>query len=198
MALMMAVVPLLGRHAAAPAARIIMAEAGPLIRAAFFEKLRLAAERPLALPGVEVRKSCVVTQIRKEAVQFGSERMESGTILWAAGAGALPLGKYFEALCDRGGRVIAEPRLTLPGRPEVCVIGDLASFATRAAIQQKRRNCRLRMVAALGNAGVAVMALRCHLVSDRIQSRLIVMFLWAWAYGSYQGSVRLITGIHPR
>jgi NADH:ubiquinone reductase (H+-translocating) len=61
-------------------------------------------------------------------VQFGSERIEAGTVLWAAGVAASPLGKSLGVPLDRAGRVVVEPDLSIPGHPEVFVIGDLAAF----------------------------------------------------------------------
>ncbi len=110
------------------AARIVLVEAGPSILPAFPGKLRLAAERSLSRLHVEVRKNAAVTQVGPDAVQLGAERVEAGTILWAAGVAASPLGKSLGVPLDRAGRVVVEPTLTVPGHPEVFVIGDLALF----------------------------------------------------------------------
>src|SRR5512143_1641715 len=87
------------------AARIILVEAGPAILAAFPDKLRLAAEHSLFRLGIEVRKNAAVTQIGATAVQIGPERIDAGTILWAAGVTASPLGKSLGVSVDRAGRV---------------------------------------------------------------------------------------------
>lgn len=109
-------------------ARIVLIEAGSSILTAFPERLRLAAEQSLFRLRVEVRKNAAVTQISKDAVHFGSERIEASTILWAAGVAASPLGKSLGVPMDLAGRVAVEPSLTLTGHPEVFVIGDLAIF----------------------------------------------------------------------
>jgi NADH dehydrogenase len=109
-------------------ARIFLVEAGPSILAAFPKKLQLAAERSLSRLCVEVRKNSPVTQIHKDAVQLGSERIEAGTIMWAAGVAASSLGKTMGVPLDRAGRVVVEPTLAIPSHPEVFVIGDLAAF----------------------------------------------------------------------
>jgi NADH:ubiquinone reductase (H+-translocating) len=109
-------------------ARIVLVEAGSSILSAFPEKLRLAAEQSLSRLCVEVRKNTAVTQISEDAVQLGSERFEAGTILWAAGVAASPLGKSLGVPLDRAGRVVVEPSLAIPEHPEVFVIGDLAAF----------------------------------------------------------------------
>lgn len=110
------------------AARIILVEAGPAILAAFPDKLRLAAEHSLFRLGIEVRKNAAVTQIGATAVQIGPERIDAGTILWAAGVTASPLGKSLGVSVDRAGRVLIESSLAIPGHPEVFVIGDLAAL----------------------------------------------------------------------
>lgn len=109
-------------------ARIILVEAGPSILASFPQKLRLTAERSLARLHVEVRKNAAVSHVDADAVQVGSERIAAGTVLWAAGVAASPLGESLGAPMDRAGRVAVEPGLNLPGHPEVYVIGDLAVF----------------------------------------------------------------------
>ena len=63
-----------------------------------------------------------------EAIHIGDEIIPSRTIFWAAGNSASPLGRMLDAPVDRSGRVLVQPDLTVPGYPEVYVIGDLAAF----------------------------------------------------------------------
>jgi NADH:quinone reductase (non-electrogenic) len=109
-------------------ARIILLEAGPRILPTFPESLSAKAAAQLARLGVEVRASSPVTGIGPEHVEVGSERLEAGTILWSAGVAAAPVARSLGVPLDRAGRVPVEPDLTVPGHPEVFVIGDLASF----------------------------------------------------------------------
>jgi NADH:ubiquinone reductase (H+-translocating) len=109
--------------------RIVLAEAGPTILATFPERLRNAAKKSLARLGVEVREKTAVTRIERETVWLGDERIEAGTIIWAAGVAASPLGKSLGVPVDRAGRVLVQKDLTIPGHPEVFVVGDLASLA---------------------------------------------------------------------
>jgi len=108
--------------------RIVLAEAGPTILANFPERLRSAARKSLLKLGVEVRENTAVTRVEHEAVWLGDERIEAGTIIWAAGITASPLGKTLGAPTDRAGRVLVQKDLTIPGHPEVFVVGDLASL----------------------------------------------------------------------
>jgi NADH dehydrogenase len=108
--------------------RIVLAEAGPTILATFPERLRNAARKSLLKLGVEVRENAAVTRVEHETVWLGDERIEAGTIIWAAGITASPLGKTLGAPTDRAGRVLVQKDLTIPGHPEVFVVGDLASL----------------------------------------------------------------------
>jgi NADH dehydrogenase len=67
-----------------------------------------------------------VTAIDADGVNIGSERIEAKTTLWAAGVAASPLAKTLGVPLDKAGRVKVEPDLSVPGHPEVFVIGDLA------------------------------------------------------------------------
>ncbi|MGH9313685.1 MAG: NAD(P)/FAD-dependent oxidoreductase [Vicinamibacterales bacterium] len=109
------------------AARIVLVEGGPDVLPAFLPPLRAFARRALEKLGVEVRTGAAVTKVDDEAVHIGSERLPAGTVLWAAGVAAAPIGGALGAPVDRVGRVLVEPDLSIPGHPEVFVIGDLAS-----------------------------------------------------------------------
>jgi len=107
-------------------ARIVLVEAGPRLLPSFPPSLSLHAERALSRLGVEVRLGVAVTQCDAEGAVLGSERIESRTLIWAAGVAASPAADWLAAERDRGGRVIVAPDLTLPGDPAIFVIGDSA------------------------------------------------------------------------
>ena len=109
-------------------ARIVLVEAGPTILSTFPDKLRAAARQSLSKLGVEVREGVAVSRIEDGAVWLGDERVEAGTIVWAAGVAASPLGRKLGVPVDRAGRVVVQPDLSVPGHPEVFVVGDLALF----------------------------------------------------------------------
>ncbi len=109
-------------------ARIVLLEAGPRILAIFAESLSTYARGALEARGVEVRTGSAVTRIAAGVVEVGAERISTETVVWAAGVEASPLGRTLGASLDRVGRVLVEPDLTIPGHPEVFVIGDLAAF----------------------------------------------------------------------
>ena len=109
-------------------AAILLLEGGPRVLAAYPEDLSHSAEEQLRRLGVDVRTNTMVTQIEPGAVRFGETRIVAPVILWAAGVAASPLGKKLGAACDRAGRVFVQSDLSLPGHPEVFVIGDLAAL----------------------------------------------------------------------
>ncbi len=133
-------------------ARIILLEGGPRILPAYSEDLSRSAEEQLRGLGVEVHTSTMVTDVESAAVHMGTTRLPAAVILWAAGVAASPLGKKLEAPVDRAGRVLVNADLSVPGHPEVFVIGDLAALKDKngqlvpgvapAAIQQGKATAR--------------------------------------------------------
>ena len=122
----------------APAeARILLVEAGARVLPAYPEDLSEKARVQLASLGVDVRLDTPVTDVREGAVEVEHagrrETVEAATVIWAAGVAASPLGAALAgaagAATDRAGRVRVAPDLTLPGHPEVFVIGDLMTLA---------------------------------------------------------------------
>lgn len=108
-------------------ARIILVEAGPRILTAYPEDLGESAVRQLNKLGVEVMVNARVTDVGRDYIKIGDERMPAAVVLWGAGVAASPLGRKLGVPVDRAGRPIVEPDLSIPGHPEVFVAGDLAS-----------------------------------------------------------------------
>jgi len=107
---------------------ILLLEGGPRVLAAYAEDLSRSAEIQLRRLGVDVRTSTMVTGVEPGAIRIGETRIEAAAVLWAAGVAASPLGARLGAPVDRAGRVLVEPDLSVPGHPEVFVIGDLAAL----------------------------------------------------------------------
>jgi NADH dehydrogenase len=218
------------------AARIVLVEAGPTILATFPDTLRDAARRALNRLRVDVREGAMVTEIDAHGVWIGGERVEAGTVLWAAGVAASPLVETLGAPLDRVGRVLVAPDLSIPGHPDVFVVGDAAAFVhqtgeplpgvAQVAIQgatQAARNIlslqagrpsapfvyrdlgnmaiigRGSAIADLGRLHVSgliawLMWLFLHIFKlIGFRNRISVMLQWAFAYVTFQRSVRLIT-----
>ena len=110
-------------------ARIVLVEAGPRVLAAFPPALSAAAHRALERLHVEVRLGAPVTNCDEGGVTIGTDHVPAATIVWAAGVAASAAGHWLGVEKDRIGRVPVGPDLTVPGHPEIFVIGDTASVA---------------------------------------------------------------------
>lgn len=218
-------------------ARVILIEGGPSLLAAYPEDLSAFARSALERLGVAVWTGSVVTKVEDGRVRVGEETIEAGTILWAAGVSASSLGGSLGVPLDRAGRVLVNDDLSVPGHPDVFVVGDLAALKDRGgqwlpgvaqvAIQQAAHAAgniarlvhqgtatafvykNLGNLATIGrNSAVADMPsfrmkgytawlfwLFVHIFNlIGFRNRLSVMTQWAFAYLTYQRSVRLITG----
>ena len=125
------------RHINPAEARIILIEGEGRILPPFSPDLSAKAEKQLVSLGVKSLTGARVTNIEEQGVTVKcggkDEHIPTRTVLWAAGVKASGLGKVLAeragAQLDRAGRVLVEPDLSVPGHPEIHVIGDLASFA---------------------------------------------------------------------
>jgi NADH:ubiquinone reductase (H+-translocating) len=106
--------------------RIILVEVAPRLLSSFDPSLSETARRSLEQLGVEVRLKAGVTECDSGGVSIGAERIEARTIIWAAGVKATPVAEWLGAEHDRAGRVKVEPNLSVPGHPNIFVIGDAA------------------------------------------------------------------------
>src|SRR5207248_5729838 len=146
------------RHIDPSQARVILIEGAPCLLAAYPPDLSESARKQLVELGVEVRTNARATNITEEGVQVDGEFIPCRVKIWAAGNVASFVGKTLSVPVDRVGRVIVNDDLTIPGHPEVQVIGDLANFSHQTgeplpgvspvAMQQGRHAARniLRMI----------------------------------------------------
>jgi len=107
-------------------ARVVLIEAGPRVLPALHVDSSARALRQLHTLGVEVRLGVPVTRVLADGVEAGSERLHSYNVIWTAGVRAAPLAATLGAPLGPGGRVKVAPDCSLPGHPEVFVIGDAA------------------------------------------------------------------------
>jgi NADH dehydrogenase len=149
------------RHIDPTTARIVLVEAGPRVLPSFPPALAATAAHSLARLGVEVRLGRPVTRCDADGAVLGDERIESRTLIWAAGVAASGAARWLGTECDRAGRVIVGPDLTLPGHREVFVIGDTAHVEGRAgplpgvATVAKQQGAHVARVVAARLAGAA-------------------------------------------
>lgn len=154
--------------------RIVLIEGMDRVLPPFDPSLSKNAAQELERLGVEIRTKTLVTNLDGENVTFRSgdveETIQSRTVLWAAGVKASGLGKVLAdktgAPCDRGGRVMVEPDFSIPGHPNIFVIGDLAHYGH----QGERPLPGVAPVAMQGGQYVA------RVIRDRLKNRTTSAF----------------------
>src|SRR5215213_6998653 len=126
-------------------ARVVLLDAAPAVLPSFGEKLGGRARRQLNQAGVEVQLGAMVTDVDADGIEIKDtdgqvRRITAATKIWAAGVQASPLGRMLGeqsgAEVDRAGRVAVQPDLTLPGHPEVHVVGDMMSLDRLPGVAQ--------------------------------------------------------------
>jgi NADH dehydrogenase len=133
-------------------ARIVLVDMAPRVLGTFTEQLSRAAKERLENLGVEVRLGHGVDQIDADGVVVAGERIASKTVIWTAGVAPSPAGKWLKVETDRAGRVRIQKDLSVPGHPDLFVIGDTASLdqdgkplpgVAQVAMQQGRYAAKL-------------------------------------------------------
>ncbi len=148
------------RHIDTHMTRILLIEAAPRILAAFPESLARKTQKKLISMGVEVRTGIPVAEIDEHSVVVDGERINAATIIWSAGVTASPAGKWLCTEVDRAGRVKVASDLSVPGHPNVFVIGDTAS-----AMQNGKALPGVAQVAIQGGRYVA------SVITDRVEGK---------------------------
>jgi NADH dehydrogenase len=126
-------------------ARIVLLDAAPKVLPSFGEKLGDRARRQLEKMGVEIQLGAMVTDVDTDGLEIKDtdgqvRRISAATKIWAAGVQASPLGSMLAeqsgAEVDRAGRISVQPDLTLPGHPEVHVVGDMMALNRLPGVAQ--------------------------------------------------------------
>jgi len=105
-------------------ARVVLIEAGPRVLAGFADDLSAYAQRSLESIGVEVKLGQPVTECTADSVVYGGNRLDTRTIIWAAGVRASPAAEWLGAPADRAGRLQVLSDLTVPDHPDIFAVGD--------------------------------------------------------------------------
>ena len=108
-------------------ARITLLEGLPSVLPTYPEDLSAKARKQLEKLGVEVRTGALVSAVDGEGVTVGEDRYQARTVVWAAGVQASPLARCLGVELDKAGRVLVEKDLSVPGWPEIFIVGDLAA-----------------------------------------------------------------------
>lgn len=122
------------RHIDPASAHIILVEAMPRILGPFPAGLARKAQQSLQRLGVTITTGKAVERIDATGVTIGGEHIAARTVIWAAGVSASPAGKWLGCVTDRAGRAIVQADLTVPGHPEIFVIGDTAAVSAGKGI----------------------------------------------------------------
>lgn len=174
-------------------ARVVLVEGMDRVLPPYPPDLSERARLQLEKLGVTVWLAKRVTRIDGEGVEMGGERLEAKTVIWCAGVAASPLGATLGVPLDRGGRVIVEPDLSVPGHPEIQVIGDLASIPSHEprvpgvapAAKQMGRHAARNILAAMTSKPTAPFRYRDYGQLATIgRSKAVALFgqtrLWGW------------------
>ncbi|MDX2262453.1 MAG: NAD(P)/FAD-dependent oxidoreductase [Gemmatimonadales bacterium] len=116
------------RHIDPREATVMLVEGGPRLLPSYPPALSARAKSDLRTLGVEVRENTMVTKITSASVEAAGWVIPTTTVVWAAGNQASPLLKTLDAPLDGQGRALVEPDCTVPGHPELFVLGDAAAF----------------------------------------------------------------------
>ena len=109
-------------------ARVLLIEAGPRLLPSFAADLSAYAHAALERLGVEIHLSLAVSECDGQGVIYGGRRVAASVVLWAAGVRASPAAAWLDQPADNAGRLKVEPDLSVPGHPEIFVIGDTATI----------------------------------------------------------------------
>jgi NADH dehydrogenase len=174
-------------------ARVVLVEGTDRVLPPYPPELSERARLQLERLGVTVWLGRRVTGIDAQGVQLGADRLEARTVVWCAGVAASPLGASLGVPLERGGRVIVEPDLTVPGHPEIQVVGDLAHLpghqppvpGIAPAAKQMGRHAARNILAALAGRPVLPFRYRDYGQLATIgRSKAVAMFgtlrIWGW------------------
>jgi len=173
--------------------RVVLVEAMDRVLPPYTPDLSERARVQLERMGVTVWLGRKVTGIDAQGVQLGGDRLESKTVIWCAGVAASPLGATLGTPLARGGRVIVEPDLSVPGHPEIQVVGDLAFLpeheppvpGVAPAAKQMGRHAARNVIAALAGRPTQAFRYRDYGQLATIgKSSAVAMFgkihIWGW------------------
>jgi NADH dehydrogenase len=174
-------------------ARVVLVEGMERVLPPYTPDLSERARVQLERMGVTVWLGRRVTGIDAQGVQLGGDRLEAKTVVWCAGVAASPLGATLGVPLERGGRVIVEPDLSVPGHPEIQAVGDLAYLpehqppvpGVAPAAKQMGRHAARNIVAALAGRPTRPFRYRDYGQLATIgRSSAVAMFgrihVWGW------------------
>jgi NADH dehydrogenase len=171
------------RHIDPRATQILLYEAESRVLPVYPEALSAKAQRHLQGLGVKVHTSTRVTLVDDQGIVAGGQRIFASTVLWSAGVLASPAGRWLGAATDKSGRVIVNSDLSIPGHPEVFVIGDTAHV-----VAPSRNLLGIKAKEPMAMPGVAQPAIQegqyvARLIRQRVLGRKPPPPFWYWDKG---------------
>lgn len=171
------------RHIDTRSAHILLYEAAPRILPTFPEHLSAEAQRHLESLGVKVFTNTRVTNVDATGIVADGQHVPAGTVLWGAGVLASPAGRWLGAAMDKSGKVIVGPDLSVPGHPEIFVIGDTAHVVAPA-----RNLIGMKYKEPMVMPGVAQPAIQegqyaAQVIRRRVASQTPPQPFWYWDKG---------------
>jgi NADH:quinone reductase (non-electrogenic) len=171
------------RHIDTAKARILLYEAASRLLPTFPESLSSAAQQHLERLGVTVHVGTHVDNVDSESVTAGGKRILTRTVLWCAGVVASPAGKWLDAEMDKSGKVKVGPDLSVPGSPNVFVIGDTASVAASSRNLVGIKSNAVRSLPGVAQPAIQEGEYVADVIRRRVQDRPSPEPFWYWDKG---------------
>ena len=172
------------RHIDPRSARILLYEAGPRILATYPETLSRKSQKHLEELGVQVQVNAKVEKVDADGVIVAGTRVRSRTVIWSAGVVASPAGKWLGAETDRSGRVKVGADLSVPGHPDIFVIGDTALVTAYTRDMLGRRSREKVPLAGVAQPAIQEGKYVAKLIRARVAGAPPPAPFWYWDKGT--------------
>jgi NADH dehydrogenase len=172
------------RHIDPRAARVLLFEALPRILPGYPEDLSKKAHRHLEQLGVRIHTGSQVESVDRKGVVVGGKHVPSRTVLWSAGVLASPAGRWLGAETDKSGRVKVKPDFSVPGHPEVFVIGDTALVIAETRNLLGFKQAKPRQLPGVAQPAIQEGKYVADVVRRRLEGRPASAPFWYWDKGN--------------
>ncbi len=171
------------RHIDPGSARIILFEAEPRVLPTYPEALSSKAQRHLEQLGIKIHTNTRVTVVDADGVVAAGERIFASTVLWSAGVLASPLGRSLGAAQDKSGRIIVDHDLSVPGHPEIFVVGDAAHVVAPARNLLGMKAKRPMLLPGVAQPAIQEGRYVAQVIRHRVLGRKPPRPFWYWDKG---------------
>jgi len=171
------------RHIDPRSAQILLFEAAPRILPTFPEVLAAKAQRHLESLGVKVFTNTPVTSVDADGIVADGKRVPAATVLWGAGVMASPAGRWLGAAMDKAGKVIVNADMSVPGHPEIFVIGDTAHVVAPARNLMGRKSNDAMLMPGVAQPAIQEGKYVAQLIRRRVEGKSAPPPFWYWDKG---------------